>query len=544
MKRQILILFTMLMVISISACAPTATSVPTEAALPIAEEPRYTSYPTAAPRPLVEQPRIISPTPVPPTIYEYAPTAAYIVPTIAVPAPNNGMENYFQDYGVNPFTSTDRDSLSTFALDVDTASYEITRSYIYNGAIPPMDAVRAEEFINAFNQGYAAPRDAAFTLYADGAPSPFIQSDHVLIRFGVQGYRVSDYERKSLNLTFVVDVSGSMGSENRLELVKDALRQLVGRLDERDMVTIVAYSDDAWLVLQPTNASDSYRINRAIDQLYPTNSTNADAGLRLGYQYAYRNLNTEAVNRVILCSDGVANTGNIDPETILSFVQGYVDSGITLTGIGVGMGNYNDVLLEKLADRGDGNYYYVNSGEEAHEVFVEKLTSTMQVIAYDAKIQIEFDPQVVSAYRLIGYENRNVADQDFRNDSVDAGEIGAGMSAVALYEVELRDRKQGRIATAKLRWQDADTREVIEINGDFYTYDLANKFEATSPYFQLTSTVAAYAEILRASPYVEGSLDDIASQARRVSNLFEESEQAREFADLAERTAYLNRYEW
>ncbi|TLN05908.1 VWA domain-containing protein, partial [bacterium] len=361
MKRLLVLLAASSMILGLSACA-TATA--TQAPQPIAEEPRYATsapMPTAAP--------------------EYLPPENYAAPTIAVPAPNNGMDNYFQDYGVNPFTSSERDHLSTFGLDVDTASYEITRSYIRDGALPPMDAVRAEEFINAFDQGYAAPQDAAFTLYADGGPSPFVQPGNVLLRFGVQGYRVSDFERKPFNLTFVIDASGSMGQDNRLGLVQDSLRLLVDRLDERDTITIVAYSEDAWLVLQPTNASDRRTIQRAINQLYPTNTTNLDAGLRLGYQYAYRTLNPNAVNRVILCSDGVANQGNIDANPILDYVQGYVDSGITLTGIGVGMGNYNDVLLEQLADRGDGNYYYVDTSEQAREVFVENLTATMQVIA-------------------------------------------------------------------------------------------------------------------------------------------------------------------
>jgi len=248
------------------------------------------------------------------------------------------------------------------------------------------------------------------------------------------------------------------------------------------------------------------------------------------------------VNRVILCSDGVANQGNVDADAILEYVQGYVDSGITLTGIGVGMGNFNDVLLEQLADRGDGNYFYVNTNEEAHEVFVENLTGTMQVIAYDAKIQIDFNSDVVAYYRLIGYENRDVADQDFRNDSVDAGEIGAGMSAVALYEVQLQHGAYGRIATAQLRWQDPETREVIEIDGNIYSDDIASSFEATSPYFQLTSTVAAYAEIMRASPYVEGGYADVANEARRVARLFLENAQANEFADLVQQTMRIDRW--
>jgi Ca-activated chloride channel homolog len=341
----------------------------------------------------------------------------------------------------------------------------------------------------------------------------------------------------------VIDVSGSMDTDNRLGLVKDSLKLLVRQLDDRDTVTIVKFTDTASAVLNPTNAAEKQSIYRAIDSLHPMYSTNADAGLSLGYRYAYRMMNPEAVNRVILCSDGVANEGVIDADSILEYVKQYADQGITLTGIGVGMGNYNDALLEQLADKGNGNYYYVDTREQAKEVFVYNLTSTMQVIAYDAKIQIDFNPEVVENYRLIGYENRKIADQDFRNDSVDAGEVGAGMTATALYEVQLKTGAEGRIATAQLRWQDAETREVVEMDGDFYTKDLSDSFEETSPYFQLASTVAAYAEILRVSPYVEGNLTDVSNEAKRIAKLLSEDSQAREFSDLANQTEWIARFQ-
>jgi Ca-activated chloride channel homolog len=526
MKRQITLVISIIMIASLTACGAATVAPVTSAAA--------TEAPAIAEAPRSQEPAAT-----------YAPQSVgpedYLVPTIVVNAPNNGMDNYFQDYGVNPFVRAESDNLSTFALDVDTASYQLTREYVADGALPPMDAVRTEEFINAFDQGYSSLQEAAFTLYADGGPSPFINPDNLLIRIGVQGYRVPDSERKPFNLTFVVDVSGSMAEESRLEMVKDSLHLLVGQLDDRDTVTIVAYSETAWLVLEPTNASETRAIDRAINSMYPTNTTNAEAGLRLGYKYAYRMLDPEAVNRVVLCSDGVANVGNTGSGSIMETISGYVDAGITLTAIGVGMGNYNDVLLEQLADSGDGNYYYVNTMDEAHQVFVEDLIGTMQVIAYDAKIQIDFNSDVVYKYRLIGYENRNVADEDFRDDTVDAGEIGAGMTAVALYEVELVEGAEGRIATAQLRWQDADSREVIEIDGNIYTADMAPSFEDTSPYFQLTATVAGYAEILRDSPYVEGTLNDVAQEARRVARLMGENSEANEFADLTGESVSLSR---
>ena len=537
MKTTLVIFVSVVMIIGLSACAATPSMTPIAAATEASLSGNATSYEYQ------DQEPIAAATEAPASEYAPQATSMPLIPTVAVAAPNNGMDNYFQDYGVNPLTSTDRDHFSTFALDVDTASYEMTKAYIEDGALPPMDAVRAEEFINAFSQGYQSPTDNAFSVYADGGPSPFIESGNYLVRFGVQGYSIPENQRKPLNLTFVIDTSGSMEESRRLELVKDAVHLLVDQLDEEDRVTIVNFSEDAWLVLEPTSGDEKDTIIDAINSLYPMNSTNANAGLQLGYRYAYRMFNPEYTNRLVLCSDGVANQGNTSVDSMLEYVRTYADQGITLTGIGVGMGNYNDVLLEQLADNGDGNYYYVDTKDQAREVFVHNLTATMQVIAYDAKIQIDFNPEVVEKYRLIGYENRQIADEDFRDDSVDAGEIGAGMTAAALYEIQLKDGAEGRIATAQLRWQDAETREVVEIDGDFYTNDLADSFKETSPYFQLASTVAAYAEILRVSPYVEGDLSDVAHEADRISMLMVEVSMANEFAELTQETVRVARWQ-
>ena len=537
MKTTLVILVTVVMIVGLSACAAVPSMTPIAAATEAPISGNASSYEYQ------DQEPIAAATEAPAAEYAPQATSMPLVPTVAVAAPNNGMDNYFQDYGVNPLTSTDRDHFSTFALDVDTASYEMTKAYIDDGSLPPMDAVRAEEFINAFSQGYQSPTDNTFSVYADGGPTPFIESGNYLVRFGVQGYSIPENQRKPLNLTFVIDTSGSMEESRRLELVKDAVHLLVDQLDEEDRVTIVNFSEDAWLVLEPTSGDEKDTIIDAINSLYPMNSTNADAGLQLGYRYAYRMFNPEYTNRLVLCSDGVANQGNTSVDSMLEYVRTYADQGITLTGIGVGMGNYNDVLLEQLADNGDGNYYYVDTKDQAREVFVHNLTATMQVIAYDAKIQIDFNPEVVEKYRLIGYENRQIADEDFRDDSVDAGEIGAGMTAAALYEIQLKDGAEGRIATAQLRWQDAETREVVEIDGDFYTNDLADSFKETSPYFQLASTVAAYAEILRVSPYVEGDLSDVAHEADRISMLMVEVSMANEFAELTQETVRVARWQ-
>ncbi len=523
MKTRQLISLSILLILMLSACAPAAA--PTAA--PLATAPRR-EQPTQPQQPGAAEPIQPRPTSAP-------------APTQAVAAPNNGADNYFQDEGVNPRENSLFDSLSTFGLDVDTASYTLTKQYIEQGTLPPYEAVRAEEIINAIDQGYAAPRDAAFTLYADGALSPFARRGVHLLRIGVQGYKVSARERKNAHLTFVIDISGSMAMESRLELVKNSLRELVYRLDELDTVAIVVYGSDARVVLETTPGSETERILSAIDRLQPEGSTNVQAGLELGYRLAFEHFYRNENNRVILCSDGVANTGATDPDTLVDWVRGYVDEGISLVTIGFGMGNYNDALMERLADGGDGSYHYVNQFEEARRLFTEDLTATLEVIAYDAKIQVAFNPETVARYRLIGYENRAIADEDFRNDSVDAGEVGAGMSATALYEVELLPGTEGWIARAHLRWQDAETREAREIAGDIYSSDLAVPFFDTDPHFQLAAAAAAFAEVLRASPYVDATYAEIAEYAGRAANGMPENAQARELTDLVWQAARISR---
>jgi Ca-activated chloride channel homolog len=467
-------------------------------------------------------------------------------PAVEQPLPPVGeatppADNFFQDYGLNPFVDTYEDHLSTFAIDVDTASYSIARQYVNDGLLPPTDAVRPEEFINYFNQGYPIPPDVAFGIYADGAPSPFASDGTYLIRIGIQGYQIPEWERKPVALTFVIDVSGSMEQDGRLELVKQSLQKLVDQLRPEDTVAIIAYSDEARIVLYPTSGTDRETILSAIYSLHPENSTNAEAGLRLGYQVAWDFFRADAVNRVILCSDGVANVGDTSPDGILQFVNGYVAQGITLTSVGVGMGNFNDVLLEQLADNGDGNYAYVDNLEEAEKLFVEDLVGTLQVIAYDAKVQVDFNAEVVARYRLVGYENRAVADSDFRNDTVDAGEIGAGHTVTALYAVQIHPNAQGRIATVQLRWQDPDTREIVEINGNFNTFDLSNSFEEASPRYQLTVIVAQYAELLRNSFWAaETSMSQLASHASRLTQLLPEDPDVMEFYTLVSRAAQIS----
>ncbi|MBP7692176.1 MAG: von Willebrand factor type A domain-containing protein [Anaerolineales bacterium] len=542
MNAKRLIILTTLITLLLTACAPAATPttigqvpLPTQApaATQLAEAPRQdqSGAPTGTYAPTAGE--LAAATAAPGQIGGSAP----ISPVYPTPAPTQPVDMFFQNYGVNPFVDAREDHLSTFAIDVDTAAYSLARNYVQQGQLPPADAIRVEEFVNYFRQDYPLPPDVAFGLYADGAPSPYQPDGSMIVRFGVQGYRVPEAQRQPLNLTLVIDVSGSMSDGGRLELVKQAVQLLVDRLTAADNLAVVAYSTEARVVLQPVSGSDRNTILNAVYGLYPENSTNAEAGLQLGYQMAQLMYRPAAVNRVILLSDGVANVGATGPGAILESIGAAArDYGIKLTSVGVGMGNFNDVLLEQLADQGDGNYAYVDDLDEARKLFVEKLVSTLQVIALDAKIQVDFNAEVVAQYRLIGYENRAVADQNFRNDAVDAGEIGAGHTVTALYAVQLRPGATGRLATLQLRWQDPQTFAVSEINGNVNTWDLAPAFEQASARYQLAVTVAQYAELLRRSPWAQGSsLAQVSGYANRIAQAFPEDADVQEFAQLVNR---------
>ncbi len=417
---------------------------------------------------------------------------------------------FFQAHGTNPFIDTEDDAFSTFGMDVDTASYSITRRYLRDGYLPPPEAVRVEEFVNAFDYNYTPPSDETFAIHLEGAPSKFGEGKRLqLLRIGIQGHIIPDTDRKDAKLTFVIDVSGSMARENRLELVKKALRLLVDQLRDEDEIGIVIYGTTARVLLPHTRNVNREHILAAIDSLYPEGVTNAEAGLRLGYQLALDNFGTDHINRVILCSDGVANVGITGADGILTEIENYVEHGIYLTTIGFGMGNYNDILMEQLANKGNGGYYYVDTLKEAERVFVENLTGTLQVIAKDAKVQVEFNPETVSRFRLLGYENRRLAQEDFRDDDVDAGEIGSGHSVTALYEIKLPEEEVvGKLATVFIRHEDPDTSNVTEVSREIFANELKSTFEEASASFQLAASVAEFAEILRGSYWaLNGSLN-------------------------------------
>ena len=300
---------------------------------------------------------------------------------------------FFQHSGVNPFIDTEDDHLSTFAVDVDTASFTVARRFIQDGHIPDPESIRVEEFVNFFDQGYARPVNEVFAIHMEGAPSPFGQDNHWLLRVGLQGKSVSHEERKDATLIFAIDVSGSMAREDRLELVKRSLRLLVNELRPTDEVGIVVYGSQGRVLLKPTSGENRRDIMRAIDQLSPGGSTYVEQGLVLAYEMAAREVRPGRITQVILLSDGVGNVGETGADGILRKIRNYVDQGVTLTTVGVGMGNYNDILMERLANDGDGAYYYIDTLSEARRIFVDELTSTIQVIARDAKVQVDFNPR-------------------------------------------------------------------------------------------------------------------------------------------------------
>lgn len=461
---------------------------------------------------------------------------------------------FFQHYGVNPFVDPRDDRFATFALDVDNASYALTRAYLERDELPPPAAVRVEEFINALEQDYAPPEAAArvqaadsdempaLAVRLDAAPSPF-GAGLVLLRVGIKAREVPESARKPAVLTFVIDVSGSMAEQGRLETVKRALHTLLDRLNDDDRVGLVVFNQESRVVLPPLARRDRARIEAAIDGLQPNGSTNTEAGLVDGYAMADGAFHAGWVNRVILCTDGVANVGQTGAGSIHARIADQAKRGIELTAVGVGLGNYNDVLLEQLADGADGNYYYVDDAPEAERIFGEKLTGTLQTVARQTKVQVEFDPQRVRRYRLLGYENRDVADRDFRNDRVDAGEVGAGHEVTALFELALEEpdgAAADTLATVRLRYESPETKRVHESTEPLQRGQVAARIDRTAPMFRLDAAVAEWAEILRDSYWArESRLGDVAELARRACRELRDTPSRREVLALIEKSARL-----
>jgi Ca-activated chloride channel family protein len=389
-----------------------------------------------------------------------------------------------------------RGNTSTFALDVDTASYTYAARTINDGSRVDAGKVRPEEFVNYFDQNYPEPPGDGFTVQADGARLPSGNAQTRILRVGLQTRSEDAEERHDANLTFVIDISGSMAEAGRLDLVQDALHYLVDQLRPTDAVAIVTFNDKSHVVREMTRASDAGRLHAAIDSLKAGGSTNLGQGLSAGYQLARDSFRPNATNRVILLSDGLANTGTTDADTMLKRIRDEADKQITLLGVGVGS-DYGDALMERLADRGDGFVVYISERKQARDLFVHKLPATLAVRAYDAKAQVVFDRATVESFHLVGYEDRALNAQDFRDDTVDGGEVGPGHSVTALYIVRLRPSADGHVADVKVRWLDPKTREASERRASVDTGDLEGAFFDSAATLQISYVAAMFAEYLR-----------------------------------------------
>ncbi len=453
---------------------------------------------------------------------------AHHIPPVMV-AQDPGRERY-DGKEVSPVKLTRLDPVSTFSVDVDTGAYANMRRFLTQGQMPPRDAVRTEELINYFRYNYPMPdsREAPFSITTDLALTPW-NPDTRLMRIGLRGYDLPRKGRPPSNLVFLVDVSGSMSSEDKLPLVKSALAGLAGELGPRDKVSIVVYAGAAGLVLEPTNSEREIRA--ALERLQAGGSTAGGAGLQLAYNIARDNFIKGGVNRILLATDGDFNVGLSDTTALIEMVERERDAGITLTTLGFGTGNYNEAMMEQIADHGNGNYAYIDSALEARKVLGEQMEATLFTIAKDVKIQVEFNPAQVSQYRLLGYENRALREEDFDNDRVDAGDIGAGHQVTAIYEIvpagakgwiaprryeetgmAFTSGRSGELANVKLRYKlpDGRTSRLIERP----VLPLRSPLARPGGDFAFATAVAAFGQTLRGDELMNGfSPADVAALA-------------------------------
>ena len=461
-------------------------------------------------------------------------------PMVGMPAPlpppppayaEANTENYAQ-FEDNRVVRTAEQPVSTFSIDVDTGSYSNVRRMLSRGQLPPKDAVRVEEMINYFDYGYPGPanRDQPFRVTTALAPAPW-DGKRVLMQVGIQGYDVERAEIPPANLVFLVDTSGSMATPDKLPLLKESFRQLVPRLRAQDRVTLVVYAGSAGLVLPPTPGDRHGEILDALGRLEAGGSTNGGEGIDLAYAMAKQAYIENGVNRIVLATDGDFNVGIFDQRALETKVEDGRKAGIALTTLGFGEGNYNEALAEKLADVGDGNHAYIDTLMEGRKVLVEEMSSTLLTIASDVKIQVEFNPVQVAEYRLVGYENRQLAREDFNNDQVDAGEIGAGHDVTALYELclvgagcESSDPLRYAPATAaapaggpelaflKLRYKQPGNERSVLMERPITRREL----QAQAPEsLRFAAAVAAYADLLRGGRNMKGfGWDQVEALAR------------------------------
>jgi len=419
--------------------------------------------------------------------------------------------------------------VSTFSIDVDTGAYANVRRFLNNGSLPPQDAVRVEELINYFDYEYATPntRDTPFRVSTELAAAPW-NAEALLMRIGIKGFEIEAQERPAANLVFLIDVSGSMDSPDKLPLLKNAFRMLTDQLTGRDRVSMVVYAGSSGVVLEPTPGDARHEIQEALARLSAGGSTNGASGIQLAYKLAHDTFVKGGINRVVLATDGDFNVGTVNFEALVDIVERERATGVELTTLGFGSGNYNERLMERLADAGNGNYAYIDTLSEARKVLVSQLSSTLYTIAKDVKIQVEFNPAEVLEYRLIGYENRMLAREDFNNDKVDAGEIGAGHRVTALYEVVPVGAKgrvdslrygakaaataaQGELANVRVRYKKpgSDSSQLLE-----YPIRKDSVAEKVSADFRFAASVAAFGQLLRGGKYMgEFSYGDVTNLA-------------------------------
>ena len=354
----------------------------------------------------------------------------------------------YQKQPENPVKAVAQEPVSTFSIDVDTGSYANVRRFLNNGRLPPKDAVRIEEIVNYFPYSYSLPQDGRpFAVHTQTVDSPW-QPEAKLVKIGIQAQDTAKKNLPPANLVFLVDVSGSMNSPDKLPLVKKSLRLLTQQLRAQDKVTIITYASGEKLVLPPTSGKDKDTILRAVNSLEAGGATSGERALRMAYDEAQKAFVKNGINRILLATDGDFNVGVADTETLKSMVAEKRKSGISLSTLGFGTDNYNEEMMEQIADAGDGNYSYIDSEKEAKKVLQHQLSSTLATVAQDVKIQVEFNPATVKEYRLVGYTNRTLRNEDFNNDKVDAGDIGSGHSVTALYEI-IPQGKTGWLADSR-----------------------------------------------------------------------------------------------
>lgn len=482
----------------------------------------YAAAPVAVPAPPPAPPAPPAPSPEAGAQLSAAPIAsleaARASPSRGVMAAGTIDRDHYAHRDATPVHLAAADPVSTFSIDVDTGSYTNVRHMLKEGRLPPADAVRTEEFINYFDYGYTPPTTRArpFSVTTEFAPSPW-NADRQLLLVGIQGYAVPASEIPAANLVFLVDVSGSMSEEDKLPLLKASLKQVVPKLRAQDRISLVTYAGATCVALRSTPGDQHATINAAIDALGAGGSTNGAAGIDLAYAQAAKGFIKGGVNRVILATDGDFNVGTVGVKELKDRIAEKRKSGVALTTLGFGEGNYNDDMAVELADAGNGSHHYIDSLEEGRRVLVDEMSATLLTIAKDVKIQVEFNPGVVAEYRLIGYEKRVLAREDFNNDAVDAGEIGAGANVTALYEITLKGAKGARMDP--LRYGDKPTasagNELALLRMRYKSPEGGASRLIEQPLFPVVSAapserirfaaaVAAFAENLRGGKYAEG----------------------------------------